>query len=322
VFASLNVPFMILMFLIPESPVYFVTRRRMEEAHKCLRRLRGASWNVEKEASDIRNTITQGSEAAVSASKKTSIIHDFFQPHVVKPLLTAIFLMFFFQTSGINVIMMFAPQIFTEVTDYDEFTANIFCGIALFTSNALTLVIAGKCPRRVMLLISSLGCSLTLAVMAMSYEMRKWEDKCREVSTKLFTNLTSEEVSVSCSYNMDWLPIIDSMLFLFLFNLGYGSMIWITVVEILPPSLKTYTNGLAVGWVGVLSFITTFTYPYLNDAASGQVAFLIYSAISFVGFLFIAIFVPETRGKTDDEIQLYFSSTKKQLKTNSSKDGN
>jgi len=163
---------------------------------------------------------------------------------------------------------MFAPQIFTEVTDYDEFTANIFCGIALFT------------------------------------------------------NLTSEEVNVSCSYNMDWLPIIDSMLFLFLFNLGYGSMIWITVVEILPPSLKTYTNGLAVGWVGVLSFITTFTYPYLNDAASGQVAFLIYSAISFVGFLFIAIFVPETRGKTDDEIKLYFSSTKKQLKTNSSKDGN
>ena len=243
VFASLNVPFMILMFLIPESPVYFVTRRRMEEAHKSLRRLRGSAWNVEKEASDIRNTITQGNEAAVSSTKKTSIIHDFFQPHVVKPLLTAIFLMFFFQTSGINVIMMFAPQIFKEVTDYDEFTANIFCGIALFTSNALTLVIAGKCPRRVMLLVSSLGCSLTLAVMAMSYEMRKWEDKCQEVSTKLFTNLTSEQVSVSCSYNMDWLPIIDSMLFLFLFNLGYGSMIWITVVEILPPSLKTYTNG-------------------------------------------------------------------------------
>ena len=83
-----------------------------------------------------------------------------------------------------------------------------------------------------------------------------------------------------------------------------------------------YFTRLAVGWVGVLSFITTFTYPYLTDAASGQVAFLIYSAISFVGFLFIAIFVPETRGKTDDEIQLYFSSPKKQFKTKSSKEGN
>ena len=77
---------------------------------------------------------------------------------------------------------------------------------------------------------------------------------------------------------------------------------------------------LAVGWVGVLSFVTAFTYPYLNDAASGQVAFLIYSAISFVGFLFIAIFVPETRGKTEDEIKLYFSSPKKQV--NTMKEGN
>ena len=139
-FAIINVPFMILMFFIPESPVYYVSRQRMEDAHKSLRRLRGRSWNVEKEASDIRNTITAGNE---EATKKTSIIHDFFQPHVVKPLVTAIFLMFFFQTSGINVIMIFAPQIFTEVTDYDKFTANIFCGLALFTSNTLTLIIAG-----------------------------------------------------------------------------------------------------------------------------------------------------------------------------------
>ena len=131
---------MILMFFIPESPVYYVSRQRMDDAHKSLRRLRGHSWNVEKEASDIRNTITAGHE---EATEKTSIIHDFFQPNVVKPLVTAIFLMFFFQTSGINVIMMFAPQIFTEVTDYDEFTANIFCGLALFTSNTLTLFIAG-----------------------------------------------------------------------------------------------------------------------------------------------------------------------------------
>ena len=240
VFAILNVPFMILMFFIPESPVYYVSRQRMEDAHKSLRRLRGRSWNVEKEASDIRNTITTGSEQAV---KKTSVIHDFFQPHVVKPLATAIFLMFFFQTSGINVIMMFAPQIFTEVTDFDKFTANIFCGIALFTSNTLTLFIASKCPRRIMLLVSSLGCSLTLAVMALSYELRKWEGRCRDVTSELYSNMTEDMVSASCSYNMDWLPILDSMLFLFVFNLGYGSLIWITVVEILPPSIRTYTNG-------------------------------------------------------------------------------
>ena len=94
-----------------------------------------------------------------------------------------------------------------------------------------------------MLLVSSLGCSLTLAIMALSYELRKWEGKCLEVSSELYTNLTREQVTASCSYSLDWLPILDSMLFLFVFNLGYGSLIWITVVEILPPSIRTYTNG-------------------------------------------------------------------------------
>ena len=64
---------------------------------------------------------------------------------------------------------------------------------------------------------------------------------------------------------------------------------------------------LAVGWVGVLSFITTFTFPYLQDSS---LAYWLYSAISFVGFLFIAIFVPETRGKTDQEIKQYFAIRK------------
>ena len=54
---------------------------------------------------------------------------------------------------------------------------------------------------------------------------------------------------------------------------------------------------LTVGWVGVLSFITSFSFPYLLSTSwAGQGAFWMYSLISFVGFLFIAIFVPETRG--------------------------
>merc|ERR1719474_1023499 len=94
---------------------------------------------------------------------------------------------------------------------------------------------------------------------------------------------------------------------LFVFNLGYGSLVWMTVVEILPAHIRNLTNGLTVGWVGVLSFITSFSFPYLLSTSwAGQGAFWMYSLISFVGFLFIAIFVPETRGKTEDQIKMYF----------------
>ena len=72
------------------------------------------------------------------------------------------------------------------------------------------------------------------------------------------------------------------------------------------------TRRMTVSWVGLLSFITTFTFPYLlQSSLAGAGAFWLYSAISFVGFLFIAIFVPETRGKTDQEIKQYFSDSKR-----------
>jgi len=308
VFASINIAFIIMVILMPESPVFLISKDRIEEAHKVLRRLRGKNWNVTKELTEIKK-MTEGSG---SQSSKAAI-SDFFLPHVIKPVAIAFTLMFFFQTSGINLVLTFAPQIFADVTNIDKFLANIFLGGALFASNTLTLLVAGKWPRRMMLLVSSLGCSVTLAVMGFSYQVSDWEKSC--VNSSSFYSgdliLTEIETEAACSYNLNWLPVVDSMIFIFVFNLGYGSLVWMTVVEILPAHIRNFTNGLTVGWVGVLSFITSFSFPYLLSSSwAGQGAFWMYSVISFIGFLFIAIFVPETRGKTEDQIKVYFQGKK------------
>jgi len=306
VFASINIPFIVMVILMPESPVFLVSKSRIEDAHKILRKLRGKKWNVTKELTEI----TRRTEGSAGSSKKPGI-KDLLLPHIIKPITIAFILMFFFQTSGINLVLTFAPQIFADVTNIDKFLANIFLGCALFASNTLTLMVAGKWPRRVMLLVSSLGCSLTLAVMGFSYQVKDWEEACANPAqlNPVFSNMTES----SCSYGLDWLPIVDSMIFIFVFNLGYGSMIWMTVVEILPAHIRNVTNGITVSWVGVLSFITSFSFPFLLSSSwAGQGAFWMYSAISFVGFLFIAICVPETRGKTEEEIKVYFQGKLKQ----------
>ena len=135
-------------------------------------------------------------------------------------------------------MLTYAPVVFGQVTDIDQFTANIYLGAALFASNGLTLLVAGRCPRRIMLLVSSLGCAITLAVMGVSYHLKDLEDNCKNSSS-----LNSIEISSACSYNLDWLPVLDSMIFIFVFNLGYGSMVWITAVEILPAHIRNLTNG-------------------------------------------------------------------------------
>ena len=255
VFAIVNIPFIAMLLFIPESPAFYVSKMKMEEAQKQLRRLRGNSWDVVKESLEIKKNLKGDGD-----SKKSSTVRDFFHPHVLKPVTIATFLLFFFQLSGINLMLIFGPVVFSEVTDIDAFTANILLGLALFASNTLTLFIAGKCPRRIMLLVSSLGCAVTLAVMGVSYEVRDWEAECRNISAKLgpATNLTAEEAAAACSYNVDWLPVLDSMIFIFVFSLGYGSMVWITVVEMLPASIRTFTNGYVRKNIFVTSHLSTY----------------------------------------------------------------
>jgi MFS family permease len=103
--ASLNVPFFLMLIFIPESPVYLISTEQIDAAHKILRVLRGPKWDVTKELTDIK---------VASEGRETYHVRlqDFFTSVVLKPFLIALTLMFFFQFSGINVILQYTVDIF------------------------------------------------------------------------------------------------------------------------------------------------------------------------------------------------------------------
>ena len=113
---------------------------------------------------------------------------------------------------------------------------------------------------------------------------------------------------------LGWLPLLILMVYIFFFNLGYGAMIWITVVEILPLHVRSVATSLSVGFTCAWSFVTSHTYKYLKDLFDYDGIFWFYGTISFLGFLFIVIFVPETKGKSDAQIREYFQNSKKTRK--------
>jgi len=312
-FSVLNIPFVILILLIPESPAYLVSKDKLEEAHKVLRKLRGPSWNVTKEVNDIQKIyIGSGGKSGFPP------LNVWIQPTVIKPLVIAFSLMCFFQMTGINLILQYAIQIFQEVSSIDAFEANIMLGSALFASNTITLFLAGRFPRRIMLLASSLGVSVTLAIMGFCFQVNGWEKDCvnQMKNESQALNMTDIEMTDECSYNLGWLSVVDAMVYMFVFNFGYGSLVWMTVVEILPASIRSFTNGITVGWVGMISFLSTYSYPFLmkDPNLEGKGVYWFYSAFSFLGFIFIAIFLPETRGKSEDELKKYFENSAVKVK--------
>lgn len=313
IFAGCNIPFLCMCLAMPESPSYLVSKGKVEQAHSVLRRLRGPRWNVTKEVAEI----TRSLQTTCNPNAKKVSFGDWLDPTCVRPLIIAFALMFFFQMSGINLMLMFAITIFGQVGQLDAFLSQILVGSALFASNTLTLIIAGKLPRRVMLLTCSLGLSATLAIMGLCYQIDDWEKNCKTEIENLnecerrrgfnVTDCSEENLRESCSYGLGLLPIITAMVYIFMFNIGYGSLVWMTATEILPAKIRSSTNGLTVGWTGVMSFLTTFSFPFMLDSSlGGQGCFWIYSAVSFLGFVFIASAVPETSGKTEAEISMLF----------------
>jgi len=309
VFAACNLPFVLMVAAMPESPTYLVARGSLEEAHKVLRRLRGASYNVTREVSAIERSL----RATSSPSNNKVSLREWTQRATVLPLAIAFTLMFFFQMSGINLMLIFAITIFGQVGNLDKFLSQILVGSALFASNTLTLLVAGRIPRRVMLLTCSLGLSVTLTVMGFCYQIDDWEKTCVNTTITADPQVTEEAAGEECSYGLGLLPIFTAMVYIFMFNIGYGSLVWMTATEILPAHIRSNTNGLTVGWTGVLSFLTTFSFPYmLQSSMGGQGCFWMYSIVSFLGFLFIAGFVPETSGKTEEEISALFTKRKEE----------
>ncbi len=221
-----------------------------------------------------------------------------------------------------------------------SFQATILVGIALLVSNIITLFAATKMPRRCMLILSSLGISLALIAMGVYFYLKTLEkteclmndlvaNHSSSNSNNLLlssasaeslkseaaeANLTDSTNNCPATYTEDigWLPMFILMIYILFFNLGYGAMIWITVVEILPLHIRSVATSLSVGFTCVCSFLTSHTYNDLKAQIKGEGIFWLYGSISFIGLIFICCCVPETKGKTDAQIQEYFERPKGQ----------
>lgn len=208
-------------------------------------------------------------------------------------------------------------------------------GIALLISNIITLFVANKMPRRLMLIFSSFGISAALIGMGVYLHLKALEKlACLEYdhsnnfnNTTTIVNLDDEASPVSgdtCeaiyTHSIGWLPLLLLMVYIFFFNLGYGAMIWITVVEILPLHVRSVATSLSVAFTSLCSFLISHTYIDLKDTIDSEGVFWLYGSISFVGLIFIVVCVPETKGKNEAELREYFQK-KKELPSSSHQHG-
>jgi SP family facilitated glucose transporter-like MFS transporter 8 len=161
-------------------------------------------------------------------------------------------------------------------------TATIIVGVIQTVATFISTLVVDRLGRRILLLISDFVmaiCTLLLGI---------------------YFYLKNEGHDTD---NLGWLPLTSVCLFIVTFSLGYGPIPWMMVGELFAPHIKGFASSLSCVLNWILAFVVTRFYSNLADSFSIQATFWIFAVISAIGTAFVFFVVPETKGKTLDQIQ-------------------
>ncbi|KAL1465303.1 hypothetical protein WDU94_004886 [Cyamophila willieti] len=278
--ACIPVPFLICMFLIPETPRWYIGRNKQKQARKALQWLRGKDADVSREFAEIEKMNNEDGGGDEDGSTGCS---EVFKAMYARPLLISIGLMFFQQMSGINAVIFYTVKIFKDAgSTIDVNYCTIIVGVVNLLSTLIATAFIDRLGRKILLYISSTAMCLTLATLG----------------TFFYYKHLGHDVS-----ELGWLPLLSFVIYVIGFSIGFGSIPWLMMGEILPAKIRGSAASLATAFNWTCTFIVTKTFVDLTNALGTHGAFWLFGVICLIGLLFVILFVPETQGKSLEDIE-------------------
>ncbi len=268
--------FFILAFFIPESPRYLIKSGKRDGSLRILERIGGREYALQ-EQKNIADTLKE-SNAKVDWNALTA--------KKVRPMLfLGIALAVIQQWCGINVIFNYAEEIFTSAgfSVGDMLFNIVITGTVNLVFTLLSMRMVDSWGRRKLMLLGFSGLAVIYFILGGSYFFE----------VKGLAILILVMVAIA-TYAMTLAPIT-----------------WVVLSEIFPNSVRGTAMAMATTALWIACFLLTYTFPILNKLLNAGGTFWLYAFICLSGFLFILKKLPETKGKTLEEVEASFCSTKK-----------
>lgn len=274
-FGSETVPaalFLGLLLLVPRSPRWLVSRNRDRDAVAILSRVSGPeAARVELEA--IRNVVAHGS------TRLRAVLEPRLRPLLVIGMVLAAASQF----SGINVIIYYGPRIFAEAgfTISDALGAQVTIGITIVLFTLVAIWKVDRLGRKPLLLVGMSGTILSLALLGLLFQ----------------TGHPSGSLVVALI-----------LLFCACFSFSYGPVVWVILAEIYPVRIRGRAMSIATMTLWLSNAIVGQTFPWFLETLGPSGTFWLYALITLPVVWFVAKVVPETKGKTLEEIETALAS--------------
>jgi sugar porter (SP) family MFS transporter len=266
------------MLVLPESPRWLAGHGRLPDAETVLQRLRGTR-DVAQELNSLRQDIARENSRLASARELLS-------PRVRRPLIIGIGLAMFQQITGINTVIYFAPTIF-QSSGLPSAATSILATAGVGAVNVIMTIVSirliDRLGRRQLLFWSLGGMAATLFVLAGAF-------------------------FVGTSGQLAWIAVASVAAYVGFFAIGLGPVFWLLIAEIFPLALRGRAMSLATVANWGFNLIVSLTFLDLVGAIGSAGAFLVYAILSLLALAFVTMMVPETKGRSLEEIEAALDS--------------
>jgi sugar porter (SP) family MFS transporter len=268
-----SILFLIGLFFIWETPRWLVRQHREEEAWEVLRYDRDEE-TAAKELQQIKemDRLEEGG------------LRELLAPWLRPMLIVGFGLAVFQQIMGINAIIYYTPTTLTRVGFGAEaaIVANVSVGVMNIIAVLVAIRYADRLGRKPLLLIGAIGTTLSLAILAV-------------------TSLALPEPTGVGPVGI--ITLVCMVVYIAMFQGSWGSIVWVMLGEIFPLGIRATAMGVATVLLWIANFIVAFAFPPLLEALGVGWLFSIFALICLAAVAFVWFLVPETKGRSLEEIE-------------------
>ncbi|XP_076052242.1 trehalose transporter 1-like protein [Oratosquilla oratoria] len=274
----LPILYFILMYAAPESPYWFLLKDREPEAATSMKKLRGQDYDCEPELKEMADKIASIGEVAK--------VSELLKSRTRKPLLIFLFLHTVQQMCGCIPVLLYIGTIFMETNiDIGSEMATLYTGIVQVVSIIMSLVLVDRLGRKFLFTVSILIVGACMLGLASFFWLR----------------------DIHNTYWPKWVSLPLVMGILFGYCIGARS-VPVIAAEFFNTKIRTTASSVGLIYNRTINIVALQIYVFLRDGVGMYAPFLLFGIVCFVGSIFTVIIVPETKGKTLEEIQEYFEN--------------
>lgn len=261
------------MLVMPETPRWLAQHRRTDQALRVLEKIRGGA-HVAEEFADI--------EATLVAAEERGGLSDLFSPAVRPALIIGVGLAMFQQITGINTVIYYAPTIIRSSgipSASGAILATAGIGLVNVVMTVVSMWLIDRVGRRPLLLVGTGGMVVTLGALGLLFR----------------THLHGGSLAM--------FAVVILMAYVAFFAIGLGPIFWLLISEIYPLKIRGGAEGIAAGTNWAFNFLVSLTFLSLIQSLGPSDSFWLYGLLSVAAWFFCYALVPETKGRTLEEIE-------------------